>query len=223
MVEYAQGDLKIFVEQGDNWLHDFPLFMGIKIKNSPQVAIWLEDTQGNYLSTVYVSRKIATQSWKANGGNPRKEALPHWQHIRATKNLDGATGATPHGGLNIQPITDGVTGATPRGSFNLKLRPTDMLKLFVVKIELNHSTDFNDYYPESTKEGEPNYSGGKEGSGQPAVVYAAGIDLLSGDSSFEAALIGHSSPDGTSGKIDADMSQLTTAVHIVKKITVTIQ
>ena len=219
LIEYGQGDLKIYVEQGEHWVHDFSLFMGIKIKNSPQIAIWLEDTQGNYLSTVYVSHKIATQSWKV----PRKEALPHWQHARALKNLDGTTGATSQGGVNIQSVTDGVTGATPRGSFDVKLRPTGLLNRFVVKIELNHSTDFNESYPESAKEGELNYSGGKDGSGQPAVVYAADIDLLSGVRSFEAVLIGHSSPDGTSGKIETDLSRLTTAIHIVKQITITIQ
>lgn len=34
--------------------------------------------------------------------------------------------------------------------------------------------------PKSAKEGDTNYSGGKEGSGQPAVVYSADIDLASG-------------------------------------------
>jgi hypothetical protein len=223
LVEYVHGDLKIDVEQGDCWEHEFPLFMGIKIKNPPQIAIWLEDKQGNYLSTVYVSHKIATQSWKANDGNPRKEALPHWQHVRALNNMDGLTGATPKGGLTIQPVTDGVTGATPRGSFDLKFRPAETLKRFVVKIELNHSTDFNESYPKTAKTGEPDYSGGKEGSGQPAVVYAAEIDLSSGATAFEAVIIGHSSPDGASGKIESDLSGLTTALHIVKKITVNIQ
>jgi hypothetical protein len=223
LLEYRQGDLKIYVEQGDNWLHDFPLFMGIKLKNPPQIAIWMEDTQGAYLSTVYASHKIATQSWQMNGGNPRKEALPHWQHSRALKNADGVSGATPRGGIEIKPLADGISGATPRGSFDVKIRPNGTLKQFVVKIEVNHSTDFNDYYTETAKEGEPNYSGGKEGSGQPAIVYAADVDLSTGATSFEAVLIGHSSPDGTSGRIDADMSHFTTAIHIVKRITVNIK
>ena len=223
LIEYGQGDLKIFVEQDEHWLHDFPLFLGIKKKNAPQIAIWVEDLQSNYLSTVYVSHKIATQSWQANKGNPRKEALPHWQYSRAMKEFDGVTGATPHGGLDIKPITDGTTGATPRGSFDVKLRTNNQLKQFVVKIELNHSTDFNSYYPETAKEGEPNYSGGKEGSGQPAVIYAATIDLTSGVTSYDAVLIGHSSPDGTSGNIYPDITQLTTALHIVKRIVINIQ
>lgn len=77
LVGYGQGDLKISIEQGEEWLHDFPLFLGIKKKNPPQIAVWLEDTAGNYLSTVYVTEKAATQSWQSAGGNRRKESLPH--------------------------------------------------------------------------------------------------------------------------------------------------
>ena len=219
LVEYRQDDLRIAMEQGENWLHEFPLFMGIKVKNAPQIAVWIEDLQGVYLSTVYASHKIATQSWKMNGGNPRKEALPHWQHAR----VDGVSGATPKGGIAIKPLADGISGATPRGSFDVKLRPNDVLQQFTVKIEVNHSTDFNDYYTETAKAGDPGYSGGKEGSGQPALVYAANVDLSAGATTFEAVIIGHSSPDGTDGKVDPDLSKLTTALHIVKRITVNIQ
>ena len=71
LVEYEKGSVEIVVERGDAWLHDFPLFLGIKRKNPPQIAVWIEDAQGRYLSTVYASSKIATQSWLAGGGrNP---------------------------------------------------------------------------------------------------------------------------------------------------------
>lgn len=66
LVDYRQGDLKIHVGQGDEWLHDFTLFLGIKKKNPPQIAVWLEDEQEDYLSTVFVSHKVATQSWQAS-------------------------------------------------------------------------------------------------------------------------------------------------------------
>ena len=64
LVEYDSNDLKISIEKGEEWLHNFPLFLGINIKNPPQIAIWTEDMEGNYLSTVYVTHKIATQSWQ---------------------------------------------------------------------------------------------------------------------------------------------------------------
>lgn len=218
LIEYEKGDVKVCIEQGEEWLHDFPLFLSIKKKNPPQIAIWLEDAQGHYLSTIYATHKIATQSWQASGGNRRKEALPHWCHSRGVKYNDGLYLPTKK-----EPLTDGISGATPQGSFEIKLSPAAALKKFTVKIEINHSTDFNDAFPKSAKKGDANYSGGKEGSGQPAIVYAANVDLSSGDKSFEANLIGHSSPDGSSGEINADTSELTTALHIVKRITVLIQ
>lgn len=217
IIEYEQGNVKISIEQGDEWLHDFPLFLGINKKNPPQIAIWLEDVHGNYLSTVYASHKIATQSWQSAGGNRRKEALPHWCYSRGVQYEDGLYLPTKK-----QPLTDGISGATPRGGFDVKISPAKGLKQFVVKVELNHSTDFNESYPKSAKEGDTDYSGGKEGSGQPAVVYAADIDLDSGQSQFEAELIGHSSPDGSDGKVYEDISTLTTALHIVKSITITV-
>ena len=75
LIEYRKGDIKVSIEAGDAYLHDFPLFMGIKRKNAPQMAVWIEDMQGNYLSTIYVTDKIANQSWAFAGGNRRKEAL----------------------------------------------------------------------------------------------------------------------------------------------------
>lgn len=57
---YKQGNIKVFIEQGEEWEHDFPLFLGISKKNTPQIAIWIEDTCGNYISTVYVTKGIAT-------------------------------------------------------------------------------------------------------------------------------------------------------------------
>lgn len=218
LMEYKQDDVKVCIEQGEEWQHDFPLFLGIKRKNPPQMAIWAEDAQGNYLSTLYVTHKIATQSWQMAKGNRRKEALPYWCYSRGIKYEDGLYLPTKN-----NPLTDGLSGATPAGSFHIKLSPSDVCTQFVVKVEINHSTDFNENYPKSAKMGEANYSGGKEGSGQPAVIYAAPVDLSSGKKVFEATLIGHSSPDGSSGEIYTDLSGLTTALRIVKRITIHIQ
>ena len=29
LIEYEKGDVKVCIEQGEQWLHDFPLFLGI--------------------------------------------------------------------------------------------------------------------------------------------------------------------------------------------------
>ena len=39
----------------------------------------------------------------------------------------------------------------------------------------------------------------------------AEVDLLKGETTFDATLIGHSSPDGSDGEVHTDMSGLTTA------------
>lgn len=217
-LQYGSGDLQVNIGQGKNWLHDFPLFLGIKRKNAPQVAVWIEDVSGRYLSTVYVTDKIATQSWLASGGNRRKEALPAWCRARGVQYEDGLYLPTKK-----RPLVDGISGATPRGSFDVKLSPKGAPRQFVVKVEVNHSTDFNEYFPKDAKEGEPGWSGGDMGSGQPALVYAARIDLDSGKKEYEAELVGHSSPDGTDGTIDPDVSTLTSALDIVERITATVR
>ncbi|MDD6210221.1 MAG: hypothetical protein PUB21_06410 [Bacteroidales bacterium] len=218
LIEYGKGDIRVSVEQGEGWLHDFPLFLGISKKNPPQIAIWLEDMEGNYLSTVYVSHKIATQTWQAAGGNRRKEALPHWCYCRGVQYSDGLYLPTKK-----EPFTDGISGATPHSGFNVKVKPIGNIMQFVVKVEINHSTDFNDFYPKSAQPGEAGYSGGKLGSGQPALVYEAKVDLTSPAREYTTVLIGHSSPDGSDGAVYSDVSAITTALDIVKRISVNIQ
>ena len=39
LIEYRSGDIKINIEAGDEWIHKFDLFWGLKTKNSPQIAI----------------------------------------------------------------------------------------------------------------------------------------------------------------------------------------
>ena len=214
-IEYQAGDLSVCVEAGDGWLHDYPLFLGIKKKNPPQIAVWLEDADGRYLGTLYASKKIATQGWSGAGGNRRKESLPYWCHRRGVVYDDGLYLPT-----KSQPLVDGMTGATPRTGFDVRLKDQSELRHFYVMVEVNHSIDFNDRYSEDKKVGEPDYSGGPEGSGQPALVYRADVNLDSASTSFEAVLIGRSSADGTDGKLYDDLYGITSAFTIVKRITV---
>lgn len=215
-LSFVSGDIEIEIKAGDHWLHDFPLFLGLTKKNPPQFAIWLEDTSGNYLSTVFVTYKMATEGWQANKGNRRKESLPHWCHQRGIVYEDGLLLPTKE-----HPLTDGITGATPKEDKTIKITPINLEKPFVVKIEFNHSVDFNNYYSKNAHEGADNYSGGEEGSGQPAVVYAATVYPDTKNAVLE--LIGHSSPDGSTGDIYPDLQQLTTAKSIVQSIHLTVK
>jgi hypothetical protein len=223
--EYADSQINIKITQGKNWLHKFPLFMGIKINNPTQIAIWAEDLDGNYLTSIYVTQKTATESWIANKGDRRASSLPVWAHKRGVKSLDGLYLPTKE-----EPLTDGITGATPKGDLNLKLTDNKDIDLallkkltrFVVYIEVNHSTDWNQYYPKEAKVGDKNYTGGKGGSGQPALIYSTIVDFSDKNREFSAPLIGHSSPDGSNGYIYPDLTKITSALEIVEKIVITI-
>ncbi len=215
-LSFESGDIEIEIKTGDHWLHDFPLFLGLTKKNPPQFAIWLEDTSGNYISTVFATYKIASEGWISNNGNRRKEALPYWCHQRGVVYEDGLLLPTKE-----HPLTDGITGATPKENKTIKITPVNLKKPFVIKAEFNHSVDFNNYYPKDAKEGNDNYSGGEMGSGQPAVVYSATI--YPETKSTVLVLIGHSSSDGSDGNIYPDTQTLTTAKTIVKSINVTIK
>lgn len=212
---FAQGDVRIEVEAGENWIHEFPMFLGIKKDNPPQFAIWLEDIDGKYLSTVYVTEKIATQGWISSNGNRRKEALPHWCYQRGVVYDDGLYLPTKK-----QPFTDANTGATPKKSTQFKISMSDFTTPVVIKAEFNHSIDFNTYFPEAAKPGDENYSGGDMGSGQPAVIYSDTI--YPSQLTYTLKLIGRSSSDGTNGRIYTDLDKLTTAKSIVKSVKILI-
>lgn len=213
-LHFEQGDLKIFVETGPHWLHDFPVLLGIKVKNPPQFAIWLTDLDTNYIGTLFCTHKIAREGWVMNHGNRRQEALPFWAHCRGIKEADGLFLPT-----RKTPLADAVSGATPRENYILRYEPGSE-KHFLIFAEFNHSTDFNDFYPKHAEKGTPGYSGGKEGSGQPALVYRVEIDLETSSDEWELQLSGHSSPDGSDDRVYQDMEGMDSALGIVKRVVV---
>ena len=213
-IEFQNNDLKIKIIAGDNWLHDFPLFLGINKKNPPQFAVWLTDLDTNYVGTIFCTHKIAREGWIANKGNRRKEALPFWCHNRGVVYSDGLYLPT-----KSNPLVDGLTGATPTGDYFVKVSPTQN-STYLIFAEFNHSVDFNSYYKENSPQGSFYYSGGSEGSGQPALVYCARIDLNSAQDYRELQLIGHSSPDGSNGNLYANLNEITSAKNIISKVIV---
>ena len=221
--ELTGKNFKLEISEGKHWQHKLkviPWLPIIQVKNPPQIAVWIEDDKGNYLTTLYVTNRTAKQNWrKAPGDNTpkkdirRKSSLPHWAHQRGIKYDDGLYLPTKD-----QPLPDVITSATPKKGFQLATKVGPELKKFIVKVEINHSADFNQYYPQDAKKDEENYSGGEWGSGQPAVVYAAEVDLSKEQNNYQLKLIGHSSPDGNDGSLNQDLSKLTTAKDIVQNL-----
>ena len=63
----AENRASLILEPGDAWIHQYNAF----IRTPPQFAVWIENEDGTLLETVYVTKKTATEGWKANSGNRR--------------------------------------------------------------------------------------------------------------------------------------------------------
>lgn len=220
----AGKSLTVDLEQGEHYIHKMKILPFINIKSPPQIAIWLEDSKGNYVETLFVSRKTATQKWSKAPKDKtpkdkirRQESLPYWAHARGVQYADGLYLPTKE-----EPLPDSITSASPKGGFVLNTKIAEELKQFRILVEINASLDFNEYYPEDAGVGDNSYSGGEWGSGQPALIYSAEIDLSGAGQIYELQLIGHSSPDGNNGNIYQDLTVLTTAKDLVEKITAAI-
>ncbi|GAK50872.1 hypothetical protein U14_02113 [Candidatus Moduliflexus flocculans] len=204
--------LTIEATAGEYWGNSFKVALVKTIKTTPQIAIWLEDPDGKYLDTLYVTEKFAKQAWtRKQDITYRPESLPYWMHKRATAGQQPPT--------RTAPLSDAVTGASPKTGLILHTKAVTDLTNVVVLMELNSSYDENDAFPNDAKKSAANYNGV---SGQPAVVYAAKVNLSQpGQYPFE--LIGHSSPSGADGQLFSDTSTLTTALKIINKAIVTVQ
>ena len=216
-------EIEIKVAEGDEWDHKLKIIKWlpfISVTNQPQIAIWIEDLDGKYLETLYVTQGVAKQEWKKAPGDPtpkeeirRPESLPHWAHQRGIKYGDGLYIPT-----RDNPLADAVTSATPKTSFKLSSKIEAKRKEVIIKAEINHSGDFNDYFHKNLDPDSEYYGGGRWGSGQPAVIYAKKIHLTGNEQKHSLEMIGHSSPSGENGKVYADISKLTTAKRIVEDI-----
>lgn len=189
----------------------------------PLIVFWLEDIEGNYIQTIYASQSIATgtfrfgvsegKNWKP-GERRRPAALPYWGHKRGVKSSDGLYLPSPQA-----PLPDAITGATPKTSFIVKSILKPNLKQFKVLMEINQTWDWNQYWHNNRFPDDEEY----KTSSQPALVYMADIDLTNGNKTFELKPVGHSHPSGKTGELFTDISTLTTALNIAKKITVKVE
>jgi len=197
-----------------------PLFMGLTYTSVPQVAFWLEDLNGQYISTIYVTQKISNASFVSTddifGTVSRPESLPYWAHQRGVKYDDGS----------LMPSTtntdlDGMTGATPLGNYDVRSKVNSDLQQFKVMMEINRSYDFNDFYSKDKYPDDPIYSGSGS-SGQPSVIYEARINLDNKQQAYFMQPVGHGHHSGADGKLYEDMTGIDTALELVKRVVVQI-
>ncbi len=193
------------VTKGEAWSHE--LNMGpFSINVHPQVVFWLEDANGNFIETLYITN--ATGDYKKHATKKEMQekyfaaCFPVW-----AEKLAAAGGTLP---TQNEPYTDAVTSATPQSSFDVKLTVNELPETFRVCAELNKSADYNETYTEDNA----------EKFGQPSVVYAVDIKGLNASESYLLTPIGHGN-SSSAPVLTADLSSLDTALKMVDEIQVT--
>lgn len=94
---------------------------------SNQVAVWVENSDGNVVKTLYVSNFTG----KARGYEKRKDALKHWvveaePEKMTDQEMDAVSGATPENGTQklSWDLTDSEGKAVPAGTYRICLEGT---------------------------------------------------------------------------------------------------
>ncbi len=204
--------LSLFIKAGREYESEpQPLYWGLTYTSTPQIAVWLEDMQGNYLQTLYVTGKVAQSGFysaKEDEGRVRRpETLPYWSHKRGVKASDGLY--VPE---EDSTAFDGRTAATPKSDHLLQLAGTNLDGKRLM-VEVNRSYDFNEYYSKDRFPDDAIYSGSGS-SGQPSLIYSAKLQAKN-KKQFFLELIGHGHHSGQNGKLYANTNNITTAKEIV--------
>ena len=200
-----EGTLSVTITPGASW----------KTERDPQFAVWVEKADGTYVTTLYVTQRAAKKNWLFAPKGGRPESLPVWYHAVGSASV--VAKAQPD-----QSDTDALTSATPGAAGDVrKSARLSAGEVYVVKVEVNHSFDYNESWPKKAKKGSAQYSGV---NGQPSVVYAGTLDMRSAGSGtnyadVRTALVpaGTGAVDGRDGNLHDDLGKLTTALQIVGK------
>ena len=122
-------------------------------KRAPQIAVWVEDSDGTYVDTLFVTKKASGNKWIGSPKGGRPESLPDWYK---------AKGQNPAEKISKDEV-DATTSATPKkGIIIEKNINLEKGKTYVFKCQANQSFDYNEYYTKKNS--------GVDG--QPAVLYA---------------------------------------------------
>ncbi len=129
---------------------------------SNQIAVWIEDENGNYIKTLYSTRFTARGGFKK-----RPQALPEWVKIsdwvnRSQAEIDAVSGATQQAGKNelLWDLTDSAGKTIAAGTYVYKIEGIIYWENRVIwqgRInvggEENTSIAEATYFPQNTNEG----------------------------------------------------------------------
>ena len=196
--ELKKVDLSIGINPGQEYTHT-KWFVVIPMNLTPQMAFWVEDSRGRFVSSLFITEKAAEGSWKGGGDVTRPEALPVYFHrYESAKSIDTLSGATPKQ----------KDAKSREWSRTLHIKPGE----YRLMGEVNSSFDYNAAFQK--QEGNVN--------GQPSLIYAAEFKVAPSGSAWPTSLtlqpIGHGDPQGKNGNIVYTTEGLTTALELVDKV-----
>ncbi|HEY9595651.1 MAG TPA: DUF2271 domain-containing protein [Spirochaetia bacterium] len=192
----AARGLTLHLTPGPGYESYTSFLLVFRIPLYPQIACWLETTEGAYLRTLYVTQKGATRKFYSAPAGGRPEALPVWYHRQS----DGGS------------AVDAVSGASSPGKSEIRLHADGALRpgRYVLYMEVNRSYDYNETF---TRE----IAGV---NGQPSLVFRAILDVTDGASTASFAPVGTGSVDGSDGAIRDGLEGITSALTIIEGATV---
>ncbi len=212
-VTVQSQNISLKVTPGENWENSFKAGL-FTINTTPQFAIWLADTSGNYLATLQVTEKGAIGKYSGPRNTTRPSSLPVWSWARGIKNEIGSYMPSKKSSL-----VDAETCASPKSEATITCSIPDSLvgKTTVIMVEVNNSMDFNSFYQKEMEEDAPGFNNGV--NGQPSIVYKA---VLSSQTTFPLTLqiAGHGEPAGRSGEIFINTENITTGLKLVSSLVV---
>lgn len=218
----------------------------------PQYAIWLETLDGEFVQPVYVTQKLAENNFANRVStrdkdtvftdNPferpgftmeqafdlvvepetradrfRSESLPVFLHQLAGKDNNAVSAS------KVSRLVDGYSGATMMGNFIYKSalakQPSGAYKL---RLEVNQSFDFNQYYSSDRFPDDAIYSGSGY-SAQPSVIYETEINFDEPNKLFVMELIGRGHHSGQDGEVHLDLFGMTSALQLVDRVLVEVK
>jgi len=209
------------------WIEDMkgnfiqPIFVTSKLaKNNFVNQVTKVNDDIVFTSHVFLSGDVDLRTTFSSGVFPetkndraRPESLPVFLH--KNRSLSESKSLIPDG---EDVIVDSFSGATMTQSFLLTSTLKDeTMRPFKVRLEINNSFDFNDYYSSDRFPDDPVYSGNGY-SAQPSLVYEAIVENDENTTVFPMKLIGRGHHSGQDGEIYTDLENMTTALELIDRI-----
>lgn len=211
----TESKLSLFFKAGAEYESEpQPIFLNITYTSVPQVVVWMETLEGEYVDTLYITGKTSNSSYRPSAEEPdvvrRPEALPYWSHRRGVLASDGLYMPEAN-----STALDGVTAATPKLDYQVDM-PIPRTGRYKLMVEVNRSYDFNDYSSKTRFPDDEVYSG-PGSSGQPSLVYESIVDTDVA-SQYLFKLVGHGHHSGKNGELYTDLTHVTSAKQILEFI-----